>query len=452
MSSKLPFEKILVADRGEIALRIIRACKELGIQTVAVHSEADANSLHIGFADEDVCIGPPPGDQSYRNIPRILSAAEVTNADAIHPGYGPLAENAEFAEICASCGVTFIGPSPEAIRSMGDKSVARETMVRAGVPVSPGTGVLQALEDARAAAEEIGYPVRLKAVAGGGGRGMRTVRSEKDLERAWQMAHAEAEAAFTSGALYLEKEIEAPRHVEIQVLGDQAGNIVHLGERECSIQRRHQKLVEESPSPAVDATLRKEMGAAAVKGARAVGYYSAGTVEFLLDVSGKFYFLEMNTRIQVEHPVTELVTGIDLVKTQIRVAAGEPLGFEQSGVKPAGHAIECRINAEDTEHNFRPSPGEISTFHMPGGPGIRIDSHVYAGYRVPSQYDSLLAKLIAYGSNREEAIARMVRALQEFVIEGIPTTIPFHLKAMQHPDFKAGRVDTDFVRKLGYGS
>ena len=281
---------------------------------------------------------------------------------------------------------------------------------------------------------------------------MRTVRSEKDLERAWQMAHAEAEAAFTSGALYLEKEIEAPRHVEIQVLGDQAGNIVHLGERECSIQRRHQKLVEESPSPAVDATLRKEMGAAAVKGARAVGYYSAGTVEFLLDVSGKFYFLEMNTRIQVEHPVTELVTGIDLVKTQIRVAAGEPLGFEQSGVKPAGHAIECRINAEDTEHNFRPSPGEISTFHMPGGPGIRIDSHVYAGYRVPSQYDSLLAKLIAYGSNREEAIARMVRALQEFVIEGIPTTIPFHLKAMQHPDFKAGRVDTDFVRKLGYGS
>ncbi len=442
------FRKILVADRGEIALRVIRACKELGIQTVAVHSEADANSLHIGFADEDVCIGPPPGDQSYRNIPRILSAAEVTDADAIHPGYGPLAEYAEFAEICTSCGVTFIGPSSESIRKMGDKAVARQIMVEAGVPVSPGTGVLQDLEEAREAVSRIGYPVRLKAVVGGGGRGMRTVYSGEELERAWQMAHAEAEAAFTSGALYLEKEVEGPRHVEIQVLGDQSGTLVHLGERECSIQRRHQKLVEESPSLAVDADLRRRMGEAAIAGARAVGYFSAGTVEFLLDASGDFYFLEMNTRIQVEHPVTEMVTGIDLVKAQIRIAAGAPLGFDQEAVIPAGHAIECRINAEDPDHNFRPSPGTVTGFHMPGGPGIRIDSHAYSGYRIPAQYDSLLAKLIAYGENREEATGRMVRALQEFVIEGVPTTIPFHLKVLRHPDFQSGRTATDFVQNL----
>ncbi len=444
------FRKILVADRGEIALRVIRACKELGIQTVAVHSEADANSLHIGFADEDVCIGPPPGDQSYRNIPRILSAAEVTDADAIHPGYGPLAEYAEFAEICTSCGVTFIGPSPESIRKMGDKAVARQIMVEAGVPVSPGTGMLQDLEEAREAVSRIGYPVRLKAVVGGGGRGMRTVHSEEELERAWQMAHAEAEAAFTSGALYLEKEVEGPRHVEIQVLGDQSGTLVHLGERECSIQRRHQKLVEESPSLAVDADLRRQMGEAAIAGARSVGYFSAGTVEFLLDASGDFYFLEMNTRIQVEHPVTEMVTGIDLVKAQIRIAAEVPLGFDQEAVIPTGHAIECRINAEDPDHNFRPSPGTVTTFHMPGGPGIRIDSHAYSGYRIPAQYDSLLAKLIAYGENREEAVGRMVRALQEFVIEGVPTTIPFHLKILRHPDFQNGRIATDFVQNLGY--
>ncbi len=445
------FHKILVADRGEIALRVIRACKEFGIQTVAVHSEADANSLHIGFADEDVCIGPPAGDQSYRNIPRILSAAEVTDADAIHPGYGPLAENAEFAEICTSCGFTFIGPSPESIRKMGDKAVARKTMVEAGVLVSPGTGMLQDLDEAREAVSQIGYPVRLKAVAGGGGRGMRTVHADEELERAWQMAHTEAEAAFTSGALYLEKEIEAPRHVEIQILGDQSGNIVHLGERECSIQRRHQKLVEESPSPAVDDDLRQRMGEAAIAGARAVDYFSAGTVEFLLDASGHFYFLEMNTRIQVEHPVTEMVTGIDLVKAQIRIAAEVPLGFSQEAVAHTGHAIECRINAEDPDHNFRPSAGTVSTFHMPGGPGIRVDSHAYSGYHIPSHYDSLLAKLIAYGENREEAVARMVRALQEFVIEGVPTTIPFHLTALNHPDFQNGQIATDFVQNLGYG-
>lgn len=442
---------MLIADRGEIALRIIRACKELGLQTVAIHSEADSNSLHVGVADEDVCIGPPPGDQSYRNIPRILSAAEVTNADAIHPGYGPLAENAEFAEICGTCGVAFIGPSADAIRKMGDKAIARETMQQAGVPVAPGTGVLESYADAQNAARCLGYPVRLKAVAGGGGRGMRIVFSEGELERAWHMAQAEARAAFTSGALYLEKEIAQPRHVEIQVLGDLSGRIVHLGERECSVQRRHQKLIEESPSPVVDDGLRERMGQAALKGAAAVGYASAGTIEFLLDAAGEFYFLEMNTRIQVEHPVTELVTGLDIVKWQIRIAAGAALPPSQDLFAFKGHAIECRINAEDPDHHFRPSPGTITTFHMPGGPGIRVDSHVYAGYTVPPQYDSLLAKLIGYGDTRDEAIARAVRALDEFVIEGVPTTIPFHLHALQHEDFRTGRTTTEFVNKLGYG-
>jgi len=444
------FDKILVADRGEIALRVIRACKELGIRTVGVHSEADANSLHIGSADEDVCIGPPAGDQSYRNVTRILSAAEVTNADAVHPGYGPLAENAEFAEICASCGMVFIGPSPETIRRMGDKAVARETMSGAGVPVCEGTQALPDLDEAREAAARIGYPVRLKAVAGGGGRGMRTVQTEDDLERAWKVAQAEAEAAFTSGALYLEKEIEHPRHVEVQVLGDRHGNVVHLGERECSIQRRAQKLVEESPSTAVDDVLRRQMGDAAVLGATQVGYEGAGTVEFLLDPAGGFHFLEMNTRIQVEHPVTEMVTGLDMVKAQIRIAAGAPLGLTQDTVTPRGHAIECRINAEDPAQNFRPSPGTISAFHMPGGPGVRVDTHAYAGYRIPPHYDSLLAKLIVHGSTREEAAARMLRALDEFVIEGVPTTIPFHLKAIQHEDFRSGRLSTDFVTNLGF--
>ena len=442
------FEKILVADRGEIALRVIRSCKELGIPTVAIHSVADDNSLHIGLADEDVCIGPPAGDQSYRNYSRVLSAADITNADAIHPGYGPLAENAEFAELCKSCGITFIGPSVSSIRTMGDKASARTAMETADVPVSPGTGILEALEDARAAAESIGYPVRLKAAAGGGGRGMRTVESEDDLEYAWQVAQSEAAAAFTSGHLYLEKEIVNPRHVEVQVLGDQQGTVLHLGERECSIQRRHQKLIEETPSPAVNPDLRARMTGAAVAGCTAAGYYGAGTVEFLLDESGEFYFLEMNTRIQVEHPVTEMVTGLDIVKQQIRVAAGESLGIKQDEIQLKGHAIECRVNAEDPDHDFRPSPGKITAFHIPGGPGVRVDTHAYTGYVIPSQYDSLLAKLIAYGETRDDAVACMLRALEEFVIEGVPTTIPFHRKAIVHSDFRAGTISTEFVQNL----
>ena len=444
------FEKILVADRGEIALRVIRTCKELGIPTVAIHSVADDNSLHVGLADEDVCIGPPPGDQSYRNYSRVLSAADITNADAIHPGYGPLAENAEFAELCESCGITFIGPSVDSIRTMGDKASARAAMEAAKVPTSPGTGILANYDEAREAASEIGYPVRLKAAAGGGGRGMRTVESEDDLELAWQMAESEAAAAFSSGNLYLEKEIVNPRHVEVQVLGDQKGTVLHLGERECSIQRRHQKLIEESPSPAVTDELRAKMAQAAVDGSAAAGYYGAGTVEFLLDQSGEFYFLEMNTRIQVEHPVTEMVTGLDIVREQISVAAGEPLGIRQDEVPFEGHAIECRINAEDPENDFRPSPGRITAFHLPGGPGVRVDTHAYAGYVIPSQYDSLLAKLITFGKTREDAVARMLRALEEFVIEGVPTTIPFHRKAIAHPDFRSGEISTDFVQKLNY--
>jgi acetyl-CoA carboxylase biotin carboxylase subunit len=442
------FDKILVADRGEIALRVIRSCKELGIPTVAIHSEADGNSLHIGLADEDVCIGPPPGDQSYRNYSRVLSAADITNADAIHPGYGPLAENAEFAELCRSCGITFIGPSVESIRTMGDKASARAAMESAGVPTSPGTGILQDFGEAKEAAKEIGYPVRLKAAAGGGGRGMRTVESEGDLEYAWQVAHTEAAAAFSSGHLYLEKEIVNPRHVEVQVMGDQHGKVLHVGERECSIQRRHQKLIEESPSPAVDPELRARMMQAAVKGAAAASYYGAGTVEFLLSDTNEFYFLEMNTRIQVEHPVTEMVTGLDLIKQQVQVAAGEKLPLEQEDVVFEGHAIECRINAEDPAHDFRPSPGKITAFHVPGGPGVRVDTHAYTGYLIPSQYDSLLAKLIVYGPTREDAVARMLRALAEFVIEGVPTTIPFHREAIAHPDFKAGTFSTEFVQNL----
>jgi acetyl-CoA carboxylase biotin carboxylase subunit len=442
------FEKILVADRGEIALRVIRTCKELGIPTVAIHSVADNNSLHIGLADEDVCIGPPPSDQSYRNYSRVLSAADITNADAIHPGYGPLAENAEFAELCRACGITFIGPSVESIRAMGDKASARAAMKAANVPVSPGSGILNSLEEAREAALEIGYPVRLKAAAGGGGRGMRTVESEEGLEYAWQVAQSEAAAAFSSGHLYLEKEIVNPRHVEVQVLGDQKGTVVHLGERECSIQRRHQKLIEETPSPAVDAELRARISKAAVEGSVAAGYYGVGTVEFLLDPSGAFYFLEMNTRIQVEHPVTEMVTGFDLVKEQIRVAAGEALGFTQEDIVPRGHAIECRVNAEDPDHDFRPSPGKITAFHVPGGPGIRVDTHAYSGYVIPSEYDSLLAKLIAYGKTRDDAVAKMLRALEEFVIEGVPTTLPFHRQAISHPDFRSGAITTEFVKNL----
>ncbi len=440
------FEKILIADRGEIALRVIRACQELGIATVAVHSQADARSLHVSFADEDVCIGPAAGKDSYRNIVNIISAAELTNADAIHPGYGPLAEDADFSAICADCGIEFIGPPTAAIRKMGDKAVARHTMQQAGVPVVPGSeGALGSLDDARQWAEQVGFPLRLKAAAGGGGRGMRVVRAMDELEEAYQMARREARTAFTSDAVYMERSIEQARHIEIQVLGDQHGHLVHLGERECSIQRRNQKLLEESPSPVVDADLRQRLGESALAGAAAVGYYSAGTIEFLVDSEHNFYFMEMNTRIQVEHPVTEMVTGLDLVAEQIRIAAGQSLRFSQEGVQLSGHAIECRINAEDPAHNFIPSSGVIEVLHLPGGPGVRIDSHIYQGYEIPPYYDSLLAKIIAYGPNRQGAMARMRRVLDECTIEGVATTLPFHQTLLTNPDFIAGQFDTSYV-------
>ena len=440
------FEKILIADRGEIALRVIRACQELGIATVAVHSQADTRSLHVSFADEDVCIGPATGKDSYRNIVNIISAAELTNADAIHPGYGPLAEDADFSAICADCGIEFIGPPTAAIRNMGDKAVARHTMQQAGVPVVPGSeGALGSLDDARQWAEKVGFPLRLKAAAGGGGRGMRVVRAMDELEEAYQMARREARTAFTSDAVYLERSIEQARHIEIQVLGDQHGHLVHLGERECSIQRRNQKLLEESPSPVVDADLRQRLGESALAGAAAVGYYSAGTIEFLVDSEHNFYFMEMNTRIQVEHPVTEMVTGLDLVEEQIRIAAGESLRFSQEDIQLSGHAIECRINAEDPAHNFIPSSGVIEVLHLPGGPGVRIDSHIYQGYEIPPYYDSLLAKIIAYGSNRQGAMARMRRVLGECTIEGVATTLPFHQTLLTNPDFIAGQFDTSYV-------
>ena len=440
------FEKILIADRGEIALRVIRACQELGIATVAVHSQADARSLHVSFADEDVCIGPAAGKDSYRNIVNIISAAELTNADAIHPGYGPLAEDADFSAICADCGIEFIGPPTAAIRKMGDKAVARHTMQQAGVPVVPGSeGALGSLDDARQWAEQVGFPLRLKAAAGGGGRGMRVVRAMDELEEAYQMARREARTAFTSDAVYMERSIEQARHIEIQVLGDQHGHLVHLGERECSIQRRNQKLLEESPSPVVDADLRQRLGESALAGAAAVGYYSAGTIEFLVDSEHNFYFMEMNTRIQVEHPVTEMVTGLDLVAEQIRIAAGQSLRFSQEDVQLSGHAIECRINAEDPAHNFIPSSGVIEVLHLPGGPGVRIDSHIYQGYEIPPYYDSLLAKIIAYGPNRQGAMARMRRVLDECTIEGVATTLPFHQTLLTNPDFIAGQFDTSYV-------
>jgi acetyl-CoA carboxylase biotin carboxylase subunit len=442
------FEKVLIANRGEIALRIIRACRELGIPTVAVYSEADRESLHVRFANEEVCIGPPPSQQSYLNIPRLIAAAEITGADAIHPGYGFLAENAEFAEICERSNITFIGPTSRQIRQMGDKVAARHTMAAAGVPVIPGTedAVLDA-GDACAAAERIGFPVMIKAAAGGGGKGMRIARSAGEFESLFSMARAEAEAAFGNGALYVEKLLEGARHVEIQVMGDGHGRGVHLGERDCSVQRRHQKLIEEAPSPAVTPALRREMGGAAVRGVEAIGYRGAGTIEFLLEPSGRFHFLEMNTRIQVEHPVTEEVTGYDLLKEQIAVAAGEPLAIPEA-VEMRGHAIECRINAEDAEKDFRPSPGRITTFHPPGGPGVRVDTHVYAGYEVPPYYDSLIAKLIVRSRTREEAIERARLALDMFVIEGIHTTIPYLKWILDHPDFRAGRVDTRFLERL----
>ena len=447
------FKKILIADRGEIALRIIRTCKDLGIGTVAVYSEADAHASHVLFADEDVCIGPPAGEASYRNVNNIISAAELTNADAIHPGYGPLAENADFSQLCQSCGIKFIGPPAEAIHKMGDKATARSSMQAAGVPVIPGSKeIIQDLEDARQRAEEIGYPVRLKATAGGGGRGMRVVTAPEGLEEAWNLARLEARNAFTTDALYMEKSIDSARHIEVQILGDEHGNVVHLGERECSIQRRHQKLLEESPSPVVDEAVRERLGQAAVSGASSIGYASAGTMEFLVDENLDFYFMEMNTRIQVEHPVSESVCGLDLIAEMIRVAAGEPLGFDQQGVHLSGHAIECRINAEDPFRNFMPSAGKVTALHITGGPGVRVDSHLYQGYSVPPYYDSLLAKLITTGKDRTQAIARMRRALSEFTIEGVATTIPFHQFMMNNDDFLRGQFDTEWVNRSEFGS
>ncbi|MBK9088746.1 MAG: acetyl-CoA carboxylase biotin carboxylase subunit [Holophagales bacterium] len=446
------FRKVLVANRGEIALRIIAACKELGIATVAVHSTVDRSALHVEAADESVCIGPASPSGSYLNITSIVAAAEITGADAVHPGYGFLAENAHFAEILGEVGLTWIGPSPEAIRKMGDKSVARDTAKKAGVPTVPGSpGAVESADEALKIADRIGYPVLLKAIAGGGGRGMRVARNGKELAAAFGLASNEAERAFSNGALYLEKYLAEPRHVEVQVFGDRLGKIVHLGERECSLQRRHQKILEESPSPAVSAELRERMGAAAIAAARAVDYVGAGTVEFLLDQDGSFYFMEMNTRIQVEHPVTEMVTGFDLVKEQIRVAAGEPLSFPRVGMgagefRPRGHAIEFRINAEDPE-KFTPSPGTITTLHVPGGPGVRVDTAAYIGWRIPPDYDSLLAKLIVHGQTREEALARGRRALELFVVQGVKTTIPLHLRLLDHPDVRHGRVSTKWLER-----
>ena len=444
------FRKVLVANRGEIALRVIRACRELGIQTVAVFSEADAEALHVRFADEEVCIGPPPSQQSYLNVLHIIAAAEITNADAIHPGYGFLAENAEFADVCEEMGIEFIGPTAEQIRLMGDKAKARELMHEAGVPVTPGSeGIIPDLDQAYAIAREIGYPVMIKATAGGGGKGMKLAMDEEELELRWTVAQAEAKAAFDNPDCYLEKAILGPRHVEIQLMGDTHGNVVHMGERDCSVQRRHQKLVEESPSPAVTPEMRESIGSAAVEGARKVNYRGAGTIEFLLDRDGHFYFMEMNTRIQVEHPVSEAVTGLDLVKEQILVAAGERLSVTQDEIEMEGHSIECRINAEDPDNNFAPSPGRIESLNIPGGPGIRVDTHIYAGYQIPTQYDSMLAKVISHGADRNEAIARMRRALDEMVIEGVKTTIPLHERIMSDPLFVEGsEVDTSYIQRF----
>jgi len=438
------FKKILIANRGEIALRVIRTCKEMGIKTVAVYSAADKDSLHVRFADEAVNIGPAPSNESYLKIPHIISAAEITNADAIHPGYGFLSENAEFSRVCEEYGIKFIGASPDMIDKMGDKATAKATMKAAGVPTIPGSdGLLDTVENGIKIANKMKYPVILKATAGGGGRGMRIVNDDEGFQKAWDDARMESAAAFGNDGLYLEKFIEEPRHVEIQVVGDSRGKACHLSERDCSIQRRHQKLVEETPSPAVDKALRDKMGAAAVKAAEAIGYEGAGTVEFLLDKHGEFYFMEMNTRIQVEHPITEEVTDFDLIKEQIKVAAGEPV----SGINyyPKLFAMECRINAEDPGHGFRPSPGKITNLHLPGGHGVRIDSHVYAGYSIPPNYDSMIAKLIVSGQSREEVMVRMKRALEEFVIEGIKTTIPFHIKLMEDEGFQSGKFTTAFL-------
>jgi acetyl-CoA carboxylase biotin carboxylase subunit len=441
------FRKVLVANRGEIALRVIRACRELGLQTVAVYSEADRESLHVRFADDDVCVGPAPARDSYLKIPRLIAAAEITGADAIHPGYGFLAENAEFAETCAASNIAFIGPTPDQIRTMGDKATARKTMSEVGVPVVPGTpGPVEDVDEALAFAEKIGFPVIIKAAAGGGGKGMRVAKDKDDFARSFQLARSEALSAFGSADVYVEKYLARPRHIEFQILGDQQGRVIHLGERDCSVQRRHQKLIEEAPSPAMTPELRERMGEAAVRGAQAINYVGAGTIEMLLDEDGSFYFMEMNTRIQVEHPVTEMLTGVDLVKEQIRVCAGEPLSVREMPTM-RGHVIECRVNAEDPSRNFQPSPGRIETFHTPGGPGVRVDSHVYAGYTVPPYYDSLLAKLIVQGRDREEALIRMRVALEAFVIEGVTTTIPFLARVMSNPRFRAGEVDTKFLER-----
>ncbi len=441
------FKKILIANRGEIALRIIHACRELGVRTVAVHSTADNDSLHVTYADEDICIGPPSSTDSYLNIGSVISAAEITGAEAVHPGYGFLAENAHFAEVLAECNLAWIGPRPETIRAMGDKAKARRTAVEAGVPVLPGSAepLVDAAEVERLA-EEVGYPVILKASAGGGGRGMRIVNEASQVEGQFQTAHREAERAFGDGTLYLEKYLVEPRHIEFQIFGDRYGNVVHLGERECSIQRRHQKLLEESPSVALDQELRDRMGQAAVALAAAVGYENAGTVEFLLDRDNKFYFMEMNTRIQVEHPVTEMVMGIDLVKEQLRVAAGEKLRY-RSGLKPRGHVIEFRINAEDPE-KFTPSPGRLTTLHLPGGPGVRVDTHAYQEYVIPQYYDSMVAKLIVWGKDRSDAIARGRRALDFFVVEGIKTTIPLHQRILRDDKFLRGELSTRYMEEF----
>ena len=438
------FKKILIANRGEIALRIIRTCREMGIKTVAVYSTADKDSLHVKFADEAVCIGGPKGQESYLNIPHIMAACEITNADAVHPGYGFLAENAKFAQICADHGIKFIGPTPEMINKMGDKITAKETMIKAGVPVVPGgEGLLESVEAAKKLAKEIVYPVIIKATAGGGGKGMRVVWNESEIEKAFSDAKMEAAASFKNDGLYMEKFVEEPRHIEIQVAGDQYGNVCHLSERDCSIQRRHQKLVEESPSPFMTSELRQRMGDAAIKAASAINYESVGTVEFLVDKNRNFYFMEMNTRIQVEHCVTEEVVSYDLIKEQIKIAAGEKISGRN--YEPQLHAIECRINAEDPYNDFRPSPGKITVLHTPGGHGVRVDSHVYAGYVIPPYYDSMIGKLITVAQTREEAINTMYRALSEYVIEGVKTTIPFHIQLMQNEDFRKGNFTTKFL-------
>lgn len=442
------FKKILIANRGEIALRIIRACKELNIATVAVYSEADEDSLHTKFADEAVCIGPAPATKSYLNTTNIISAAELTSADAVHPGYGFLAENAQFAEVCESCKIAFIGPPPKAIEMAGNKANARRLVSKEGIPIIPGSeGIVGTEKEALTKAAEMEYPVIIKAAAGGGGRGMRIAQNEQDLVKSLPLAKAEAEAAFGNGDIYLEKYLGDIRHIEFQVMADKAGNVIHLDERDCSIQRRHQKLVEEAPSPALNDGLREKMGKAAVKAIKALGYSNIGTVEFLLDKNGKFYFMEINTRMQVEHPVTEMITGIDIAKEQIRLAAGDKLAHKQKEVKIRGHSIEFRINSEDPKNDFMPSGGEIKLYNPPGGPGVRVDSHLYTGYLVPNHYDSLLAKLIVWGENRNEAIVRAERALNELIIVGLETTIPFHLKVVENAFFRRGEVYTDFVSR-----